>query len=442
MSRLTEIRQRERASHRRIQAFAWLGLAFALLVMPYIFTSGFALSILTQICIAMIFATSYNMLLGQGGMLSFGHAVYFGLGGFLAIHFMNLIADHELLFPVHLLPLIGGFTGLAFGAIFGSFSTRRAGTIFAMISLGIAELIAAMGLILVSFFGGEEGVSGNRTKGPDLIGFDLGPKIEVYYLAAVWTVIAVFLMYRYSRTPVGRLANAVRDNPERAEFIGYSQRHVRFVSFMMAGFFAGVAGGLFAITYEILTEETLNAQTSGSVLLMAYIGGVGYFVGPLVGAVLLTMLRTILSNYTEIWLLYVGILFVGTVLFMPQGLTGILAIHAPAWRSGKLSTLIVPYLFIAVPVLAILAGVIGLLELTHYWGEAPVGETLMSLFWLQLDVASPWPWIVHVALIVGGIFGFRRLYPQFSEAWSSAANPLPAQTESTGTPVEGEGPAE
>ncbi len=423
MNTLQQLRQTSLAAQRRNQAIAWLAFAALMIVLPYIFTSGFALSVLIQIGIAMIFATSYNMLLGQGGMLSFGHAVYFGLGGFLAIHFMRIIGAGEIGFPIALLPLAGGAAGLLFGLAFGSFSTRRAGTIFAMISLGIAELIAALGLILYTFFGGEEGISADRTMGPKLFGFDLGPKIEIYYVAAAWTLISVFLMYKYSRTPVGRMSNAVRDNPERAEFIGYSQRHVRFVTFAIAGFFAGVAGGIFAITYEILTEETLNAQTSGSVLLMTYIGGVGYFIGPLIGAALLTMLRTILSNFTDIWLLYVGLLFVGTVLFLPQGLAGILVLHGPAWRSRRLKELLLPYLTIAVPVAAILVSIIGLLEMTYYAREAPADEREMALFWVEVNVDSFIPWLAFGVLLAAGIYGYRTFLPVFLKAWANASAP-------------------
>lgn len=427
MMSLAMIRQNERVRWRRNQWIVWLVFAGFMAILPHIFTSGFALSIMIQIGIAMIFATSYNMLLGQGGMLSFGHAVYFGLGGFLAMHVMNAISDYGLYIPIALLPLVGGVAGLAFGIVFGSFSTRRAGTVFAMISLGIAELVAALGLIIVSFFGGEEGISGDRTMGPVLLGFDLGPKIQVYYLAAAWTLIAVFLMYRYSRTPVGRMSNAVRDNPERAEFIGYSQRHVRFVTFAIAGFFAGIAGGLFAITYEILTEETLNAQTSGSVLLMTYVGGVGYFIGPLIGAILLTILRTVLSNFTEIWLLYVGVLFVATVLFLPQGLTGILVMHIPTWRNRRLKTLIAPYLQLSVPVVAIIVGFIGLLEMTNFIRNAPADEREINLFWLHINVDSPLSWAAFALLFGVGIYGYRRLLPMFRESWAAANAPMVAE---------------
>jgi branched-chain amino acid transport system permease protein len=136
------------------------------------------------------------------------------------------------------------------------------------------------------------------------------------------------------------MANAVRDNPERAEFVGYSQRRVRYISFCAAGFFAGVAGGLFALNYEILTAENMGLNASGAVLLMTYIGGIGTFVGPIFGAIIFTFLQSMLSDYTGMWLLYVGILFLATVLWAPVGLAGIPDAARPAWRAGRIGRLL------------------------------------------------------------------------------------------------------
>ncbi|MFC6687481.1 branched-chain amino acid ABC transporter permease [Jhaorihella thermophila] len=259
------------------QFLPWLVSALFLLVMPLIFPSNAALTIMNQMAITIVFALAYNMLLGQGGMLSFGHAVYMGMGGFMAMHIMNWIEFHELPIPLPVLPLLAGLFALGLAMIIGSFSTRKAGTVFAMISLGVGELIAACSVIIVAFFGGEEGVSGDRTYGLPFFGIEFIRQIEVYYLTAAWLMISAVLMYLWSRTPLGRMANAVRDNPERAEFLGYSARWVRFYSFCASGFFAGIAGGLFAINYEIVTEENLNLAQSGMILLVTFLGGAGFF---------------------------------------------------------------------------------------------------------------------------------------------------------------------
>jgi|TARA_R110002072_G_scaffold38138_28_gene110606 branched-chain amino acid transport system permease protein len=434
MSPLHAIRQEALRAQRRFQRPLWAVVTVVLLLLPLVFSSSYAITIMTQMTISIIFALSYNMLLGQGGMLSFGHAVYFGMGGFLAMHGMNIIADGELPVPVALLPIFGGLIGLAFGLIFGAFSVRRAGTVFAMISLGIAELVAASGLIFVRFFGGEEGIIGDRTLGPPIFGFELLRDIEVYYVAAFWTLVAAFAMYKFSRTPVGRLANAVRDNPERAEFIGYSQQRVRYVSFAMSGFFAGVAGGIFAIAYEILTEETLNVNTSGEVLLMTFIGGVGFYIGPIVGAIFLTLLRTLLSNFTEIWLLYVGFIFVGTVVFAPQGLTGLIMMHGPAYHTRRLRHLVKPYLLMSLPLLVCLTGIVGLLELGHFIKSRAAGEYLFSFFFLPLNADSLLPWITLLAMVGLGGYGARRLFPSLRDAWDLANAPLPPASPSVANP--------
>lgn len=398
----------------------WLGAAAALIVLPRILSSPIALAVLNRMGIAVVFALSYNMLLGQGGMLSFGHAVYYGLGGFVAIHALNLATQGVLVMPVPLLPLVGGLAGLLFAMLFGIVSTNRAGTVFAMISLGIGELIAASSLIFNKFFGGEEGISGNRAKVPPIAGVSFTSDLQVYYLIAFWAFVAAALMYAFTRTPVGRMANAVRDNPERTEFVGYSQRWVRYYSFCAAGFFAGIAGGLFAVNYEILTEQNLSLVTSGDVLLMTYIGGVGYFVGPIVGAIIFTFLQSMLSDFTKIWLLYVGILFLMTVLFVPRGFAGILLMHEPARRARRLHRLAGPYLVAGALGAATAVGAIGLLEMVHFWSSSAVGRTTTRLFWVGVDVSRPLSWIGFGAVLAAAAMGLWRWAPVVSRAWQAA----------------------
>ena len=161
----------------------WSGYALVLLVAPLVFTSGLSQTLLSQMGVAIIACLAYNMLLGQGGMLSFGHAVYSGLGGFLAIHTLNKIGDGTLHLPVSLVPLAGGLAGLFFAALLGFVTTRKSGTTFAMITLGIGELVWSMSLMLPEFFGGEGGVTSNRVVPPATLGITFGPQIQVYYLS-------------------------------------------------------------------------------------------------------------------------------------------------------------------------------------------------------------------------------------------------------------------
>jgi len=402
------------------RAMPWIIATAFLMVMPLIFTANSAITIMNQMAITIVFALAYNMLLGQGGMLSFGHAVYMGLGGFLCVHLMNYVEDFQIPLPLPLLPLFGGIFGMGFAMLIGTFSTRNAGTVFAMISLGIGELIAACSIIIVVFFGGEEGISGDRTYGLPVFGIEFIKQIEVYYLTTFWLVLSALLMYLFSRTPVGRMANAVRDNPERAEFLGYSARWVRYCSFIASGFFCGVAGGLFAINYEILTEENLNLITSGSILLITFLGGVGLFFGPIIGAIAFTLLQTVLSLETELWQLYVGVLFVLTVMFFPGGLAGLMAMHVPAAKLGKLGTLTVPYIKTLAPGAIGVLSLAALIEMTFHVRHAFEGDHEMGIFWINWDTHSILPWAVFGVLTVGGLWLARKFAPEMKEAWDNA----------------------
>ena len=398
----------------------WIGAALALVALPHVFSSGSSITMMSLMGFAVIFALSYNMLLGQTGMLSFGHAVYYGMGGFITAHALNVIGAGKLPVPLPVLPLVGGLAGLSFAIIFGWVSTKRAGTAFAMISLGIGELVAACSLILRGFFGGEGGVSTSRTSTLQLFGFSFGPQIQVYYLIAAWCLACAAAMYAFTRTPMGRMCNAVRDNPERAEFVGYSTQMVRFIAFCTSGFFAGVAGGLAAIHYEIVTASVVGAAPSGFVLLMAYIGGVAFFIGPIIGAILMTALQISLSDYTGAWQLYVGLMFVLMVMYAPLGLAGLLLMHRPLISAGVLSRLLPSYALAAVPALALFAGAVLVIETAHHLLVKASDGPAMRVFWINYDANSPVAWTVFAGLIAAGFLAFRRTWPVVSGAWHEA----------------------
>lgn len=398
----------------------WVISAILLIMMPAIFQSNSAITIMNQMSITIIFALAYNMLLGQGGMLSFGHAVYMGVGGFACMHIMNWDIFESIPLPV--LPIFGGLFGMGLASIVGAFSTRKAGTVFAMISLGVGELIAACSVIIVAFFGGEEGISGDRTYALPFMGVEFLKQIEVYYLIAFWVMVSAALMYLFSRTPIGRMANAVRDNPERAEFLGYSARWVRYYSFVASGFFCGIAGALFAINYEILTEENLNTASSGVILLVTFLGGVGFFFGPILGAIVFTLVQTVLSLQTELWAFYAGMLFLATVMFFPGGLAGVLMMHVPAFKLGKAGRLVVPYIKTLIPALIGILGLSALVEMIFHYRHASTGDNEMTLFWTTFDSHALVPWLIATAVTVGAFWLMRRNLPEMIAAWDDANN--------------------
>jgi len=402
----------------------WAGAILLLGLLPVLLRSSFMLSMASEMGIMIIFALSYNMLLGQGGMLSFGHAVYFGLGGFIAMHALNFINAGALFLPLEIVPLIGGLGGLFFGIIFGYVSTRRAGTPFALISLGIGELIAASSLMLPSFFGGEEGISGDRMAEITLTPFGFGQQIEVYYLVAFWMLVSIGLMYLLTQTPLGRMANAVRDNPERTPFVGYNTHIVRTIQLSLAAFFAGIAGGLFAINYEIVTSEVVGAIPSANVLMMTYIGGIGYFFGPILGAILITIMELMLSNITHAWVLYYGLMFVAMIMWAPGGLAGLIMMHKPLWQGRVLAGVLKAYAAIAGPVIILFLGCMTLIEINYHLSLSIKPEDPLHIFGIEFYAQSIWPWVISIVLSIGGLVLFLRSRPIVSRAWQTAGTQL------------------
>ena len=405
----------------------WSAVALTMVFLPSFFGQGFALSMLSQMGIAVIFALSYNMLLGQTGLLSFGHAVYFGLGAFFCAHALNLIAAGKFWFPVTLVPLIGGAAGLVFGLFFGFVTTRRAGTPFAMISLGIAEMVAASALMFTGFFGGEGGISTNRDVGEKVLGISYGPQIQVYYLIAGWCFVSMVAMFALTRTPLGRMANAVRDNPERAKFVGYNTTRVRWLMMSLASFFAGIGGGLAVINYEIVTAESLGVLASGNVVLMAFIGGIGHFWGPIIGAVLVTLLQSALSNYTQAWLLYFGLFFLVIIMFSPGGIANLVTLHKPAWKSRLLARLVPSYALASIAGLILLAGFFALIEMIYHFEAKDAANKAFSYFGLVLDPMQGRYWI-GVAIVFGvGVALVYRVRAVVNRAWENVTLELQRQ---------------
>ncbi len=302
------------------------GLALVLLALslPSFGVNPFLITVLSQAAILAVFALSYNLLFGQAGMLSFGHAAYFGLGSFAAIYTINWGLEGGWPIPLEIVPLSGALAGALIAALFGLISVNRPGVPFAMISLGIGQLVVAIVWMFPGLFGGEEGISTDRVTGYTLSGLSYGPQSDVYMLIIFWLAVTCGAVLWLSQTPQGQLANAVRENPERVKYIGCNPTVIRYRQFVISGFFAGLSGGLFAISYEIVTADVLGLDVSAKVLFATYIGGASYLFGPVFGALIVTILSLILPKYTDAWLLYFGLFFVFLVIFSPRGFTGFL----------------------------------------------------------------------------------------------------------------------
>jgi branched-chain amino acid transport system permease protein len=388
----------------------WGLFALVLLFAPTVFDSNLSITMLAQMGIAIIACLSYNMLLGQGGMLSFGHAVYTGLGSYVAIHALLKASEGVMALPVSLIPLVGGVAGLFFALLFGYVTTKKAGTTFAMITLGMAELVFAMSLMFSEFFGGEAGISADRVVGDSVMGISYGPGVQVYYLIAVYTFVSVALMFAFTRTPLGRILNAVRDNPERVEFIGYNTQMVRYLAFIIAGFFAGISGGLAAIQFEIVTAEVVGPIRSGGYLLFTFLGGATFFFGPIIGGILMVLAFVLFSEITKAWLLYLGLIFLFMVMYAPGGIASLIMMNLRVAAFGRLRELWVSYLALTVTALVVLVGAGAIIEMIyHLQLSTAMGDTVQFLgVTLHALEASNWVGAALVALTGMGLFEITR----------------------------------
>ena len=396
----------------------WTAFALVLAVAPLVWTSGLSITILSQIGIAIIACLSYNMLLGQGGMLSFGHAVYTGFGTYFAIHALNAVSKGQLAIPVSLLPLVGGLGGMGIAVLLGYVTTKKSGTPFAMITLGIGELVFAMSLMFSEFFGGEAGISANRVAGEPFLGITFGPPIQVYYLIALYTFVCVAAMYAFTRTPLGRILNAVRDNPERVEFIGYDTQRVRYLVFILAGFFAGIAGGLATLNFEIATAEVVGPARSGGYLLFTFLGGATFFFGPIIGAVLMVLAFVLFSEFTSAWLLYLGLVFMFMVMYAPGGIASLLMMNLRVAAFGRLRTLWVSYLALGVTALVVLAGAGAMIEMVYHLQLNVVLGNEVRFLGVPLDAKSVDSWFGAGFVLLTGFGLFELARRHFLKQWA------------------------
>jgi branched-chain amino acid transport system permease protein len=396
----------------------WGLFALVLGLAPLVFTSNLSGTMLAQMGIAIIACLSYNMLLGQGGMLSFGHAVYTGLGAFVAIHALNAISAGQSSVPVSLLPLVGGLAGMGFAVLLGFVTTKKSGTPFAMITLGVAELVFAMSLMFSDFFGGEAGISGNRVAGTSVWGITFGPQIQIYYLIACYTFVCVALMYAFTQTPLGRILNAVRDNPERVEFIGYNTQRVRYLAFIIAGFFAGVSGGLGALNFEIVTAEVVGTGRSGGYLLFTFLGGATFFFGPIIGGILMVLAFVLLSEFTKAWLLYLGLLFLFMVMYAPGGIASLIMMNLRVASFGKLRQIWVSYVGLLFTALVILIGAAAMVEMVyHLQLNSALGDNL-KFMGVPLNAKGLDSWFGALFVMLTGLGMFELARRQFLTEWS------------------------
>jgi len=227
-------------------------------------------------------------------------------------------------------------------------------------------------------------------------------------------------MYALTQTPLGRIANAVRDNPERAEFIGYNTQRVRWLMMILSTFFAGIAGGLAAINFEIVSAENVSAIRSGGVLLAAFIGGVAFFFGPILGAVVFVFFAVALSEFTKAWQLYLGVFFVLLVMYAPGGLSSLILMNLRVLKFKKFARLRDPYVGLLLAALALAFGTVLIIELMYHVtlnvGQGPE----VRLFGFSFDTTRAPGWVFAVSTLAAAAAAFEFYRRRFKQQWDEA----------------------
>ncbi len=390
----------------------WALFAGCLVLPAWLWPHGAMLGYLAQTAALVVLALSYNLQLGTTGLLSFGHAAFAGLGAFAAAHWFNRFGG-----PLPLLPLVGGAAGAGCGLLFGVLATRRAGTAFAMITLGLGECVAAAAWSMPAWFGGIGGVPIDRASGTPFGGWQFGAPAHAYAVVAAWCCVSAFAMRALTRTPFARLANAVRDNPARVAALGTDPRRVRLAMVTCASFFAGVAGTLTLIDVELATPDSVAMARSATVLIAAVIGGTGSFFGPAAGAAVLTGLSVAVAGVSRAWALYLGLLFVVVVMAAPRGLAGVAADTAHALRPGAPAVARRRMLFGCAASLCWCVAVVCAAELGYAWRFAQEGGASAALFGIvRIDGGSPLGWAAALSMAGLGALLWRGRHVRVRDA--------------------------
>jgi branched-chain amino acid transport system permease protein len=270
-------------------------------------------SLASEMLIFAIFAMGYDILFGYTGLLSFGHAIFFGAGAYsLGLILIKLQA------PLFVGLLGGIFVSLVIALIVGFLSIRVKGIYFVMVTLAFCQMFYFIAFKWAGFTGGDNGLHG--VPRPPVVTIHLDSEIRLYYFILILFVVCLLLALRVVHSPFGRALQSLKSNEDRAKSIGFDTSRFKLISFLISAFFGGLAGGLYALHLNFVPLETLNIMTSGDVVIMSIIGGIGTLYGPIFGAMLLVYLKNLMSGWTEQWNLIMGILFIISVLTLRRGI--------------------------------------------------------------------------------------------------------------------------
>ena len=293
--------------------FLLLFVSLLLIALPTMVGNEFYINLASQVLIYALLAMSLNILVGLGGMVSLGHAAYLGVAAY-ANAWLVTNAGADTLSAA----LIAVAVTTAMAALFGLLALRAAGLGFVMITLALAQILWGLGYRWADLTGGDNGI--RLASRPAPFGIDLASATHFYYFALIVFTFACLCLWRLARSPFGASLRGARDQPRRMRMLGHHVWMVRWVAFIMAGFWGSIAGLLFVYYNQFIHPHSLSLQQSAEALLMVILGGANTFLGPIVGALIITLVKNVASSYVDRWNSLLGLIFVVVVLFMPQGL--------------------------------------------------------------------------------------------------------------------------
>jgi len=292
---------------------AWLALVVALALVPL--AGNYATGLAGEVLVFAIFAMSLDLLIGYTGLMSFGHAAFFGVAAYTVVILGVQLG-------------LSGWIGMAAGivvsalvaAVIGFFSIRVSGIPFLMLTMAFAQLLMSISIKWRSVTGGTDGLSGFRR--PSLFGLSLDDRATQFYVVAAGFVLVLWFLRRLIGSPLGSIFVGIRENEQRMRAAGYPVQRFKLLAFTIAGTLAGVGGALYALQNAFVSSDILHWSLSGDAIIMVILGGSGTIVGPAIGAGVFLLLKNVLSSHTDYWLLWVGIIFILCVMFLPQGIWG------------------------------------------------------------------------------------------------------------------------
>jgi branched-chain amino acid transport system permease protein len=296
----------------RRSVIALIACAAVLAALPAIIRHEFYINMASQVLIYALFALSVNMMLGFGGMVSLGHAGYLGIAGYTCI-LLTVAGYGQLTAAVAAVAL-----STAAAALFGVLSLRAPGLGFIMITLALGQIVWGVAYRANRLTGGDNGIT--HPGRPMPFGFDIRDGSSFYYFTLVVFAVALFFIWRFARSPFGASLTGARDQPRRMRMLGHNVWLIRWITFVMAGFWGSVASILYVYYNVFLSPHALSLQQSAEILLMAILGGASTLTGPVVGAVIITLVKNVVSTYVERWNILLGAIFVVVIMFMPYGL--------------------------------------------------------------------------------------------------------------------------